>query len=79
LQPVSGTDSVIRRARPWKKLMACAEDSARAENVRELRLFTNEKMVENLAYYSALGYVETGRKPHERYQDSILVFMAKML
>jgi GNAT superfamily N-acetyltransferase len=42
-------------------LMAFAEDRARAEGLAEVVLYTNERMAENLRFYPALGYAETGR------------------
>jgi ribosomal protein S18 acetylase RimI-like enzyme len=42
-------------------LMAFAEDRARAEGLAEVVLYTNERMTENLRFYPALGYAETGR------------------
>jgi ribosomal protein S18 acetylase RimI-like enzyme len=44
-----------------RALMAFAEDHARAERLAEVVLYTNERMTENLRFYPALGYVETGR------------------
>ena len=43
-------------------LMLHAESVARELGLPEVRLYTNEKMSENLAYYPRLGYVETGRE-----------------
>jgi GNAT superfamily N-acetyltransferase len=42
-------------------LMAFAEAQARDLRLFELRLYTNELMVENLAYYARRGYRESGR------------------
>jgi GNAT superfamily N-acetyltransferase len=42
-------------------LMAFAEEHARAEGLGEVVLYTNERMTENLRFYPALGFVETGR------------------
>jgi len=44
-----------------RRLMAFAEDHARAEGLAEVVLYTNERMTENLRFYPALGYAETGR------------------
>ena len=44
-----------------RALMAFAEDRARAEGLAEVVLYTNERMTENLRFYPALGYAETGR------------------
>lgn len=42
-------------------LMRLAEDETRAAGLAEVRLYTNQAMTENLAYYPRRGYVETGR------------------
>ena len=42
-------------------LLALAEDEARARGLDEIRLYTNEAMTENLAYYPRHGYTETHR------------------
>lgn len=44
-----------------KALIAFCEDMARRQGAKAIRLYTNEKMTENLSIYPALGYVETGR------------------
>ena len=43
------------------RLLALAEDQARARGLAEIRLYTNEAMTENLAYYGRHGYAETHR------------------
>ena len=43
------------------RLLALAEDEARARGLDEIRLYTNEAMTENLAYYPRHGYTETHR------------------
>jgi ribosomal protein S18 acetylase RimI-like enzyme len=45
-----------------RRLMAHAEDEARALGLPELRLYTNELMAANVAWYPRLGYRETGRR-----------------
>jgi N-acetylglutamate synthase-like GNAT family acetyltransferase len=45
-----------------RRLMAHAEEHARILGLAELRLYTNEKMVENLAWYPRLSYTETERR-----------------
>jgi ribosomal protein S18 acetylase RimI-like enzyme len=46
-----------------KTLLALAEREAAARGLTELRLYTNEAMTENLAYYPRRGYLETHRGP----------------
>jgi GNAT superfamily N-acetyltransferase len=57
-------------------LIAFAEDEARRLGYAELRLYTHEKMVENITLYTRLGFVETGRG-HEAGYDR--VFMTRWL
>lgn len=59
-----------------RKLMAFAEEEARGLGLREIRLYTNEKMTENLPFYLGLGFEETGRGLDEGYRR---VFMKKRL
>ena len=42
-------------------LLALAEQQAAGRGLTELRLFTHERMTDNLAYYPRRGYVETHR------------------
>jgi ribosomal protein S18 acetylase RimI-like enzyme len=58
------------------RLMAFAEEEARGRGLREIRLYTNEKMEENLPFYRSLGFEETGRRLDEGYRR---VFMKKGL
>src|SRR5438132_1856650 len=59
-----------------RRLMQFAEHEARAAGFGELRLYTNELMVENISIYTHLGYVEFDR----RLDDGFLrVFMRKEL
>lgn len=44
-----------------RRLLDLAEQRARAAGYPEIRLYTNEAMTENLAYYPRQGYVETHR------------------
>ncbi len=44
-----------------RALLARAEVFARETNTPELRLYTNEGMVENINFYRRLGYQEVGR------------------
>jgi ribosomal protein S18 acetylase RimI-like enzyme len=45
-----------------RELVAFAEERAEREGLPEIRLYTNEKMHENLAVYTRLGFEETERK-----------------
>ncbi|WP_188190987.1 GNAT family N-acetyltransferase [Nonomuraea sp. SYSU D8015] len=44
-----------------RRLLAYAEEEARRLELPALSLFTNVKMASNIALYTSLGYVETGR------------------
>lgn len=59
-----------------RRLIAFAETEAHRLGYRELRLYTHETMVENIALYARLGFVETGRGRDDGYDR---VFMAKRL
>lgn len=59
-----------------RRLLALAEEQARAKGLPEVRLFTNEAMTENLAYYGRRGYRETHRASQSGYQR---VFFTKRL
>ena len=59
-----------------RELLAFAEERAEREGLPEVRLYTNEKMHENLAVYARLGFEETERKIEGGYRR---VFMRKRL
>ena len=59
-----------------RELLAFAEERAEREGLPEVRLYTNEKMHENLAVYAKLGFEETGRGADGGYRR---VFMRKRL
>lgn len=59
-----------------KLLMAFAEQEARRRNYDAIVLYTNEVMLENVAIYKRLGYVETERKAVAGYHR---VYMRKGL
>lgn len=59
-----------------RRLMAFAEQEARRQGCDSVTLYTNEKMVENIALYTRLGYVETERRT---VGDHRRVFMRKDL
>jgi ribosomal protein S18 acetylase RimI-like enzyme len=58
------------------RLLEFAEQSARAAGYREVRLYTNVKMTENIALYARVGYEETERRVEVGYSR---VFMSKRL
>jgi ribosomal protein S18 acetylase RimI-like enzyme len=58
------------------RLLALAEDEARARGLAEIRLYTNEAMTENLAYYPRRGYAETHRAEQDGFRR---VFFSKRL
>ena len=59
-----------------RRLIAFAEAEARRLGHAELRLYTHETMTENIALYTRLGFVETGRGQAAGYDR---VFMTKRL
>jgi ribosomal protein S18 acetylase RimI-like enzyme len=61
------------------KLLAFADDRAREAGFKEIRLYTNEKMLRNQAIYARAGYREIGRRPHPNQSGLLLVDMAKTL
>lgn len=59
-----------------RALLAYAEMSARESGTPTMRLYTNAKMTENLAFYSHLGYQEVNRRRENGFER---VFLAKRL
>lgn len=59
-----------------RALIEHAEREAARLGFREIRLYTHEKMTENIALYTRIGFVETGRG-HDGGYDR--VFMSKPL
>jgi ribosomal protein S18 acetylase RimI-like enzyme len=59
-----------------RRLIAFAEVEARRLGYHEVRLYTHERMTENIALYTRLGFVETGRGRDSGYDR---VFMTKRL
>jgi N-acetylglutamate synthase-like GNAT family acetyltransferase len=51
-----------------RELLTFAEDHARGLGLTAVELYTNEAMVENIALYPRLGYVETGRRVEGGYR-----------
>ncbi|MFJ3486821.1 GNAT family N-acetyltransferase [Pseudomonas sp. NPDC090202] len=59
-----------------KRLMAFCEDYARSRHCDAVRLYTHERMVENIEIYSRLGYQETHRATEDGFAR---VFMRKVV
>ena len=59
-----------------KRLLAHAEELARAAGLSEMRLLTNGKMVANRALYLSAGYVEVREKS---YGDGTVVYFSKRI
>jgi ribosomal protein S18 acetylase RimI-like enzyme len=59
-----------------RRLVAFAESEARRLGYVALRLYTNEKMTENIALYERLGFREIGRGREAGYDR---VFMTKLI
>ena len=59
-----------------RRLLHLAEEQARAQGLSEVRLYTNEKMPENFAYYVRHGYRETHRGADNGFRR---VFFTKVL
>jgi len=57
-----------------RRLITFAESKARGLGYPELRLYTHEKMAENIALYTRLGFRETGRGQESGYDR---VFITK--
>jgi ribosomal protein S18 acetylase RimI-like enzyme len=62
-----------------RMLLRFAEGHAAALGLRELRLYTNQRMTENLRLYRACGFAESGRRPHPSRPGEILVDLMKRL
>jgi len=58
------------------RLLELAEDEARANGLSEIRLYTNEGMTENLAFYPRHGYRETRRAEENGFRR---VFFSKQV
>ena len=55
-----------------RELLRFAESRARTAGLAEVTLYTNERMTENLSFYPALGYVETGTGHAGRVRPRLL-------
>ena len=49
-------------------MIAFAEHYASENNYDEIRLYTNVKMIENIAFYHKLGYSEYSRREENGYE-----------
>jgi len=59
-----------------RRLIAFAEAEARRLGFDELRLYTHQWVTENIALYTRIGFIETGRGSEAGYER---VFMSKRL
>jgi GNAT superfamily N-acetyltransferase len=59
-----------------RALIAFAEQQAKKLGHAEIRLYTHQKMVENIRLYTRMGFVETGRGHQDGFDR---VFMTKTL
>jgi ribosomal protein S18 acetylase RimI-like enzyme len=59
-----------------RTLLDHAEVEARRAGFDSIYLYTHERMIENVAYYSRIGYVEYDRRAHG---DAKLVYLRKQL
>jgi ribosomal protein S18 acetylase RimI-like enzyme len=59
-----------------RRLLAFAERTAREAGYRQIRLYTNEMMTENIALYSRIGFTETHRAEEKGLRR---VYMIKVL
>ncbi|WP_053376638.1 GNAT family N-acetyltransferase [Paenibacillus sp. FJAT-27812] len=59
-----------------RKLIEFAMSFAKEALFQEVRLYTNEVMTENLAYYPKLGFIELERRTEDGYRR---VYMSKPL
>src|SRR5262245_6189510 len=64
----------LQRSGIGRRLLALAEREALRRGVPEIRLYTNEKMTENVALYERHGYAITRREVRE---DRVLIHMSK--
>ncbi len=62
-----------------QRMIQTAEQMAVAAGLAELRLFTNDRMAQNIALYQRVGFLETGRRPNPYREGWVLVDMTKMV
>jgi ribosomal protein S18 acetylase RimI-like enzyme len=59
-----------------RALLQFADAEALRRGYSEVRLYTHQSMIENIALYARIGYHETGRREHEGFRR---VFFTKRL
>jgi ribosomal protein S18 acetylase RimI-like enzyme len=59
-----------------RTLLEHAESAARDAGFDSIYLYTHERLVENLALYSRIGYAEYDRRPHG---GAVIVYLRKQL
>ncbi len=69
-------DPAHQKSGVGRALLARAEEEARQAGFDSIYLYTHEKMTENLAFYSAIGYAEFDRR---QLGDACLVYLRKAL
>ena len=69
-------DPLMQHRGIGRQLIEFAEAEGRRLGFAELRLYTHEKMSENIALYRRLGFIETGRGRQDGYDR---VFMRKAI
>jgi ribosomal protein S18 acetylase RimI-like enzyme len=62
-----------------RSLLAFAERQALEKGRREIRLYTNPRMLANIRLYRSCGYSEIGRRPHPTRPGELLADMTKHL
>jgi ribosomal protein S18 acetylase RimI-like enzyme len=60
-----------------RTLLSFADQRAREIGVAEVRLFTNQRMVRNIAIYTLAGFSVTGTRRHPTEAGHLVVDMAK--
>lgn len=60
-------------------LLAHAESYAAAKSLREIRLYTNKRMVRNVALYEHYGFIRKGERPHPIRMGEMLLDMYKQV
>jgi len=60
-------------------LLEFADQRATGLGLREVRLYTNERMEGNLSLYRRYGFVAVGKRPHPSRPGQVLVDMVRRL